>query len=59
MFLLRLNKRVNAAFALRISLTAKATFYIRVGEEKAEFYNKIARGISISKALYANEYSEW
>ena len=57
MFLLRLNKRVSAAFAPRISLTVKATFQVRVGEKKAEFYNKIARGISSGKALYANEYS--
>jgi hypothetical protein len=58
MFLLRLNRLINPALACRTSLTAKVASQTDAPSKRAEFYKKIARGIKISKALYANEYND-
>jgi hypothetical protein len=58
MFLLRLNKEVSPALARFTKLTAKHWLHPVVARMSAEFYDKIARGISKDKALYAKEYSE-
>jgi hypothetical protein len=57
MFLLRLNKRVSPALVCHISLTVRLWFCFNAPAKSAEFYNKIAGGISSNKALYANGYS--
>jgi hypothetical protein len=58
MFLPRLNKEVSPAIARFTKLTAKRWLHPVVARMSAEFYDKIARGISKDKALYAKEYSE-
>ena len=57
MFLLRLNKGVSPAIAQRTALIVRRWFKPLVVCKSAELYDKIARGISSDKALYANEYS--
>jgi hypothetical protein len=58
MFLLRLNKRVNPAFVACTSLIVNAYIIALLLGVRAEFYNKIAKSVSNSNALYANGYND-